>query len=127
MPELQLSSEARLSYYYANYDTISCIQDTTSPVNTAQDKRSAVFLFTGCIVISLFGGFTLHLALNNKKYKRQVQVYQTHPPPPGYRGNEVVKMEDPVRFATRALGWGTLMSLVGTGTVALVAVYTWKM
>lgn len=34
--------------------------------------------------------------------------------------------EDPVVLATRALGWGTLYSIMGTGTIAMAFVGIWK-
>lgn len=118
-----MSYEVEPATYYATYDTISCIQDTAA---ATKDKKTVVFFYTSCIIISLIGGFTFHMAWNNKKYKEGSKVDHTRPPLDCRRG-KVVVMEDPKRFARRALGWGTLLALVATGTVGLTAVYSWKM
>ncbi len=42
-------------------------------------------------------------------------------------GGKVQEHEDPVLLATRALGWGTMYSVAGTGTIGLAFMAIWKM
>ena len=118
---------------YLTYDQISCIEDT--PANSDTKTSSAVgtaFFFTSCIIISLIGGFGLNLAINSKKYKEGWKEIESKTPTPvegvGHMvGRKKVVLEDPMILATRALGWGTLYSLIGTGTIGLTLVGVWKL
>lgn len=117
------------------YDQISCIEDTpaNSDPKTSSVVGTAVF-FTSCIIISLIGGFGLNLAINSKKYRESWKENDKTPKPVervvhvvGRGGRQKVVLEDPVILATRALGWGTLFSLIGTGTIGLTLVGVWKL
>ncbi len=119
------------SPHYTNYDTISCIQDVPSSPDARSSARfvagDAAF-FTGCIIFSLLGGFGLNLILNSKKYREGLAINNSskqevpkHTPP----GAKVV-LEDPMVLATRALGWGTLFAIVGSGAVGLTTAYILK-
>lgn len=66
------------------------------------------------------------MAWNNKKYKEELKFIHTSP----YRYDKLRKIvvpEDPKRFAAQAMAYGTLLALVGTGTVVLATVFSWKM
>lgn len=87
----------------------------------------AVTFFTACAVIPMIGGFGLHMAFNSRKYNqaveealREARRYQ----PDRLR---TIMHENPVKFATRALKWGTLYAVLGTGSIGLTAVCIWKL
>lgn len=86
--------------------------------------------FTSCVIISLIGGFSLNLAINSKKYRVGMKTTESTLQQQALSkvgvNNEVV-LEDPVILATRALGWGTLYALIGTGAIGLTAVCIWKL
>lgn len=78
-----------------------------------------MIFFTGCIFISLLGGFGLNLAINGKKYREGLAVASKE-------GGGKVVLEDPMVLATRALGWGTLFAVIGSGSVGLATIYILK-
>lgn len=130
-------SDGHHSPQYLTYDQISCIEDIPA-INSDHKNYSGVgtgtaIFFTSCIIISLIGGFGLNLAINSKKYSRGLKESKTPKPVErvvhvvGRSGREKVVLEDPVILATRALGWGTLFSLIGTGTIGLTLVGVWKL
>jgi len=90
------------------------IDSATKPL---EDRKTAVFLYTACTVASFFGGFKLHLLRNRKRY---------NPPEVVTEGNHAEPIESPKRFARRALFWGTVLSVVGTGTLCLASYYYYK-
>lgn len=109
----------------ASYDQIAMIEDSQSDVRTESTAIKFVFL-TGCGFFALLGGFAIHLGLSGRRYRAALKRKPTpelivHKP-----GKEVI-LEDPVLFATRALAWGTLYSLLGTGTIGLITVGIWKL
>lgn len=131
--------------HYASYNLICCIQDSPAGGSKSSVVRTVTF-FTTCIVISLIGGFGLHMAINSRKYQqgmkegmkaakkkqqqqRQKQQHVRHQDATrrGGAGSRTVVLEDPVIFATRALGWGTLYSILGSGSIGLTAVCIWKL
>lgn len=83
----------------------------SSPPSTSdQVSTSAKVLFlAGCTLLSLFSGvgFNIGLAVAARRHNRAFR-------------NKGEPHEDPVLFATRALGWGTLYAVSGVGSFALV-------
>ena len=90
----------------------------SSPPSTSdQASTSAKVLFlAGCTLLSLFGGvgFNIGLAAAARRHSR---VFRSKGEP----------HEDPVLFATRALGWGTLYAVSGVGSFAVAVGCMWKM
>lgn len=95
-------------------DSLTSMKDNA----TIDDKRTLVFVFTSCIVGSFLGGFHLHLILNRKKYNPDV-IEINHA--------ESMTMECPRRFAYRAFRLGSLISIIGTGSLVMASYYSWKM
>ncbi len=96
------------------------IRDDQSAINNfeiVQDQKTLVFAYTACVVGSFFGGFKLHLLLNRKKY---------NPPEVADINSITEPIENPRRFALRALFWGTVVSIVGTGTLVVATYYSYK-
>ena len=87
-----------------------------SSTNDSVSTGSKVLFFTGCTLLSLFGGvgFNIGLAAVARRHSRVLR-------------NKGEKHEDPILFATRALGWGTLYAMGGVGSIAVVAVCVWKL
>lgn len=118
--------------HYASYDLIHCIQDTSNPSPPNSSVVVTATFFTTCIIISLIGGFSLNLALNSKKYREGLKVdvsrqLSYNMPKHMGAGRALAVPEDPVKLATRALGWGTLFSVLGTGGIGLTTVCIWKL
>lgn len=114
--------------HYASYDLIGCIQDSpTNSFNSRQIGLVTVTFFTTCIVVSLIGGFGMNMALNKRRYVEGVRegLLAAQQQQARLEGRRVVH-EDPVKFATRALGWGTFYSIVGSGVAGLTTVGLWK-
>ena len=115
---------------YADYDHICCIQDIPeSPSKHSSMIKRGTF-FTSCVLVSLIGGFGLNIIINNKNYREGLKVDSTQQAMSNNvsrGGSKVVMLEDPMMFATRALGWGTLYAIIGSGTVGLTAVCIWKL
>lgn len=90
----------------------------SSPPSTSdQASTSAKVLFlAGCTLLSLFSGvgFNIGLAAAARRHSRTFR-------------NKGEPHEDPVLFATRALGWGTLYAVSGVGSFALVIGCVWKL
>ena len=122
------SDRSLLPSHYSSYDLICCIEDPPTPPNSV-GIVTATF-FTSCIVISLVGGFGLNLAFNSKKYMEPLRSHNDQSKRPGHvggaNGSKVV-LEDPMILATRALGWGSLFAILGSGTIGLTAVCFWKL
>ena len=89
----------------------------TKPVSAAESRKTAVFAYTACMVASFFGGFKLHLLLNRKRY---------NPPEVHTEVSHAEAMESPRRFANRAILCGTLVSVIGTGTLVVASYYSYK-
>ena len=89
----------------------------SSPSSTSnQASTSAKVLFlAGCTLLSLFGGVGFNIGLAAAA-RRHTRVLRSKGEP----------HEDPVLFATRALGWGTLYAVSGVGSFALVVGCMWK-
>ena len=115
-------------HHYSNYDTISCIQDMPGEPRPKTITTGDAAFFTGCIFFSLLGGFGLNLAINGKKYKEGLTLNTSSKaeiPKHIGAGGKVV-LEDPMVLATRALGWGTLFAIIGSGAVGLATAYILK-
>ncbi len=78
-----------------------------------------VAFLAGTTLAAFFTGFCF-TALGARASRGKLKV-------PAGPGGKVQEYEDPVVLATRALGWGTLYSVMGTGTIALGFVGIWKM
>lgn len=113
--------------YYTSYDLICCIQDiptATTSLYSAKSMAVAASFFTGCILLSLVGGFGMKVAMNSRKYREGMATLQQQT---AARLRAGEKLEDPMVLATRALGWGTLYAIIGSGAVGLTTLYFLKM
>ena len=110
------------------YDHIMMMDDRQLDLDTRRKESSAVkFVFlTSCGFVALLGGFALNLALSGRRYRTSLKNKPTPEQVVHKYGKDVV-LEDPVLFATRALGWGTLYAVLGTGTIGLTALSVWKL
>ena len=109
---------------HANYDLICCIQDGWGK-NPRVSTNTAAF-FATCVIVSLVGGFGLHMVLNNKKYREEIKIYSAQQAALRKMGGEM-NHEDPSKLAVRALGWGSFYAVIGTGALGIIAVYTWRL
>ena len=104
-----------------SYDYIMMIQDQKPTTRPASTVVKFVFL-ASCGFAALLGGFGLQIALSGRRYRTALK---TKPSKDGVACVE--ELEDPVLFASRALAWGTLYSILGTGSIGLAAVGIWKL
>lgn len=104
-----------------SYDYIMMIQDQKPTTRPASTVVKFVFL-ASCGFVALLGGFGLQIALSGRRYRTALK---TKPSKDGVACVE--ELEDPVLFASRALAWGTLFSILGTGSIGLAAVGIWKL
>lgn len=121
-----LPEEALPPSHYASYDHIYCIQDS-SMHRLKFNMVHAVTFFTTCVIIPMIGGFGLHMAFNGRKYNQAVEEALREAQRYKPSRLRTVMHENPVKFARRALKWGTLYAVVGTGTIGLTAVCIWKL
>lgn len=100
--------------------------------------------FTSCILVSLIGGFGIKVATTFGRFKDSLTLEASQHEElraelramsnngnigkvgNGGNGGKVV-LENPMRLATRALAWGTVWAVVGSGAVAISALYMWKL
>lgn len=109
--------------YYAHYDHIMLLEDPSSGSTLLDSKLSKVAFLATCTFFSMFGGFAVSLAISGRRFRAKVK---TEADPKNISKENVskeIELEDPVLLATRALGWGTLYSVMGTGAIGM-AVYS---
>ena len=115
------NKEELTSDHYGHYDLIMFIEDQRQPKTTS--KFTKIAFFTGCAFFSIFSGLGLGVIGGRTTYRDEMDdVVEERNHKEKRNGKKVVVHEDPVLFATRALGWGTLIGLLGAGAVGL-AVY----
>jgi len=115
-----VQGEAVSEHYLASigYDNVMCIQDHEH--NSRRESNLLKFMFlASCGFAALFSGIGIQVAMAGRRYRSSLK---TKPPIEGR-----IVYEDPVLFASRALAWGTLYSILGTGTIGLVTVGIWKL
>lgn len=108
--------------YYAHYDHIMLLEDPHGSTLLDSKLSKAAFLTT-CTFLSIFGGFAVSLAVSGKRFRAKVKTKVDSKNINKENVTKEVELEDPVLLATRALGWGTLYSVMGTGAIGM-AVYS---
>ena len=107
------------------YDHIMLLEDTEEVITTklrSETNTVKLVFLAGCGFVALMGGFSLQLAISGRKYRAAVKNKTV-------REGAVVnkELEDPVLFASRALGWGTFFAVLATGSISLATVGIWKL
>lgn len=113
--------------YYAYYDHVTLLEDCGGGTARESKLSKVVFLAT-CTFVSMLGGFALNLAVSGRRYRAAVKA--TVDPKNVDRqkvATSVVELEDPVILATRALGWGSLYAVLGSGAIGLAAYCVFRM
>lgn len=108
--------------YYAHYDHIMLLEDPSGST-LLDSKLSKVAFLATCTFFSMFGGFAVSMMVSGRGFRTKVK---TKADPKNISKENITKeveLEDPVLLATRALGWGTLYSVMGTGAIGM-AVYS---
>lgn len=109
--------------YYANYDHIMLLEDLGGSSTLLDSKLSRVAFLATCTFFSMFGGFAVSLAVSGRRFRAKVKAKADPKNVSKENVTKEVELEDPVLLATRALGWGTLYSVMGTGAIGM-AVYS---
>jgi hypothetical protein len=109
--------------YYAHYDHIMLLEDPGGSSTLLDSKLSRVAFLATCTFFSMFGGFAVSLAVSGKRFRAKVKSKADPKSVSKESVTKEVELEDPVLLATRALGWGTLYSVMGTGAIGM-AVYS---
>ena len=109
--------------YYANYDHIMLLEDLGGSSTPLDSKLSRVAFLATCTFFSMFGGFAVSLAVSGRRFRAKVKAKANPKNVSKENVTKEVELEDPVLLATRALGWGTLYSVMGTGVIGM-AVYS---
>lgn len=123
------SSSPHPPSHCADYHLICCIEDIPAHRFGKPDVTAPAAFFTSCVLVSLIGGFGLKLAVTFRRFRDSLTLKPSQHEDlraVGINGGKVV-LENPVRFATRALTWGTACAIIGSGAVGLTAVYIWKL
>ena len=106
--------------YYAHYDHVMLLEDCGGGTARESKLSKVVFLAT-CTFVSMFGGFALNLAFGGRRYRTAVKATADPKNIDRKRVAANIELEDPVILATRALGWGTLYAVLGSGAIGLAA------
>ena len=108
--------------HYAHYDHVMLLEDSGRGAQKESKLSKVAFLAT-CTFISMFGGFALNLAVSGRRYRAAVKAKAD---PRSLEVPKEVVLEDPVLLATRALGWGSMYAVLGTGAIGFVAYYLFR-
>lgn len=121
MQESQASPSESDHPYYGHYDLIMCIEDKEKPPTEISSFTKIVF-FTGCALFSIFTGLGMSMVTSRTRYRDEMDEAMDERRKKNHSGNSRGRVvhEDPVIFATRALGWGSLIGLLGAGAVGLM-------
>ena len=109
--------------YYAHYDHIMLLEDPGGSSTLLDSKLSRVAFLATCTFFSMFGGFAMSLAVSGRRFRAKVKSKADPKNLSKENVTREIELEDPVLLATRALGWGTLYSVMGTGAIGM-AVYS---
>jgi len=91
-------------------------QELVEEVPYRESNSKKVAFLVAVTLVSLFSGFGLGLGLAGRRNRRSLK---NKPGEPGH--------EDPVLLATRALGWGTVYAVAGTGGLVLACTGVWAL
>ena len=119
------------SKYYTHYDHVTLLEDNSSSSSDGgaiarESKLSKVAFLAMCTFVSMFGGFALNVAISGRRYRSAVKTTAN---PKNIDKQKVpvdVELEDPVLLATRALGWGSLYAMLGSGAIGFGAYYLFR-
>ena len=106
--------------YYAHYDHIMLLEDPGGSSTLLDSKFSRVAFLATCTFFSMFGGFAVSLAVSGRRFRAKVKAKADPKNLSKENVTKEIELEDPVLLATRALGWGTLYSVMGTGAIGMV-------
>ena len=112
--------------YYAHYDHVMLLEDCAGATAKESKLSKVVFLAT-CTFVSMFGGFALNLAVSGRRYRAAVKATADPKNIDRQKVPASVELEDPVILATRALGWGSLYAMLGSGAIGLAAYCVFRM
>ena len=100
------------------YDHVMLLEDPQSTSKNKTESSIVKFVFlASCGFVALIGGFGLQLAVSSRRHRVIMKKKPVQDEPVVNK-----ELEDPVLFASRALGWGTIFAVLGTGSIGLVAV-----
>ena len=113
------------------YDHVMMLEDKGSSGGDGgsvarESKLSKVSFLVMCTFVSMFGGFALNLAVSGRRFRAAVKTTAN---PKNIDKQKIpvdVELEDPVLLATRALGWGSLYAVLGSGAIGLGAYYLFR-
>ena len=108
------------SRHYAHYDHVMLLEDSGGGAQRESKLSKIAFLAT-CTFVSMFGGFALNLAVSGRRYRAAVKAKADPKNLDKQKTPKDVELEDPVLLATRALGWGSMYAVLGTGAIGLAA------
>lgn len=118
---VQTTNQEPTPDHYGHYDLIMSIEDKRQPVQVS--KFTKISFFTGCALFSIFSGLGLSVIGARTTYREEkeevMEELEKRNGQSKYKGGRRMVHEDPVLFATRALGWGTLIGILGAGAIGL--------
>ena len=117
--------EAQSEDQNIHYDHIMLLEDRGRRTSQESNFSKVAFLAT-CAFVSLLGGFGLHLAIGGRRYRGAVKVRADPKNIDKQKVTTDIELEDPMLLATRALGWGSLYAVIGSGTIGLAAFYIFR-
>lgn len=111
--------------HYAHYDHVMLLEDRSETAQSESKLSKVAFLAT-CAFVSMFGGFALNLAVSGRRYRSAVRATANPKNIDKQKVPSGEELEDPVLLATRALGWGSLYAMLGSGAIGLTAYYLFR-